>query len=613
MTPTFDSATIAAILREAKGRPPFPTHADRDVWERLRDQRVPQQILAWAEQALSEPTPQVLAIDYLAFQRDGQREPYETPIDRRRERLIMFTLAECLEGKGRFADAILNDGWAICEESTWVVPAHGKDYPYILPDSTTPVIDLWSAITSFTLAEVDYLLGDVLHPALRSRIRHEVRRRSTDAFLERNDYPWLGYGKKKLNNWMPVCAGGAAGAALYLECDLGRLAAVLAKAIDGMQRYLATFGGDGACAEGVGYWEKGMFFFVALADLIAARTEGRIDLFDDPRLRQIAAFPMRAELSPGCFVAFSDTGVNRQLQWALLHFLAGRYDLPALAALDPVGPQRRTLTGRGPAEKIRDLFWYPDESANDQQTADKNKADFFSDVQWLIARATPADPNGLVLAAKGGHNDEPHNQNDIGSFIVHWRGESLLAELGAMRYTRDSFKADLRYTFLANRSLGHSVPYVNGCEQGTGKAFRAGNVRYTMDAERDCLELDLASAYPEEADLARLERRIALVRSTPTGWVELADTVTFRAQPGAYTCVLISFAPVTEQEPGQLLIRGTAGTLLINYDAQHMRAAIETIPAVDLRGGPRPVRRIRLEPRAPAQEVQLVLQITPLP
>ncbi|MCG8351719.1 MAG: heparinase II/III family protein [Chloroflexales bacterium] len=613
MIPTFDSETIAAILREAKGHPPFPTHADRHAWERLRGQRIPQHILAWAEQALHEPTPQALATDYLAFQRDGQREPYEKPIDRRRERLIMFTLAECLEGKGRFADAILNDGWAICEESTWVVPAHGKDYPYILPDPQIPLIDLWSAITSFTLAEVDYLLGDALHPALRSRIRHEVRRRSTDAFLERNDYLWLGYGKKKINNWMPVCAGGTAGAALYLECDLDRLAAVLAKAIDGMQRYLATFGGDGACAEGVGYWEKGMFFFVALADLIATQTEGRIDLFDDPRLRQIAAFPMRVELSPGCFVAFSDTGVNRQPQWALLHFLAGRYDLPALAALDPVGSQRRTLTGRGPGEKIRDLFWYPDESANAQPPMEKNKADFFSDVQWLIARATPADSNGLVLAVKGGHNDEPHNHNDVGSFIVHWRGESLLAELGAMRYNRDSFKADLRYTFLANRSLGHSVPYVNGCEQGTGQTFRADNVRYVMDAERDCLELDLAAAYPPEADLARLGRRVALVRSTPTGWVELTDTVVFRSQPGSYACVLISFAAVAEEEPGQLVISGAVGKLLINYDAQHLYATVETIPDVDLRGGPRPVRRIKLEPHMPVQKMQLVLQITPLP
>ncbi|NJM08854.1 hypothetical protein HC891_25620 [Candidatus Gracilibacteria bacterium] len=143
---------------------------------------------------------------------------------------------------------------------------------------------------------------------------------------------------------MPVCAGGTAIAALYLEPNVDRLTAVLVKAIDGIERYLATFSSDGGSAEGVGYWEKGIFFVAALGELLAARTAGQLDLLARPQLVQIASFPARVELSPGCFVPFSDTGLDRRPQAALLHFLARRYELPELVALDRTPPAERTLT-----------------------------------------------------------------------------------------------------------------------------------------------------------------------------------------------------------------------------------------------------------------------------
>ena len=34
---------------------------------------------------------------------------------------------------------------------------------------------------------------------------------------------------------------------------------------------------------------------------------------------------------------------------------------------------------------------------------------------WMVARYDPEDSQALVLAAKGGHNDEMHNQNDVGN------------------------------------------------------------------------------------------------------------------------------------------------------------------------------------------------------
>ena len=41
----------------------------------------------------------------------------------RRDRLHALVLAECVEDRGRFLDAIADTAWAVAEESSWTVPA----------------------------------------------------------------------------------------------------------------------------------------------------------------------------------------------------------------------------------------------------------------------------------------------------------------------------------------------------------------------------------------------------------------------------------------------------------------------------------------------------------
>jgi hypothetical protein len=261
---------------------------------------------------------------------------------------------------------------------------------------------------------------------------------------------------------------------------------------------------------------------------------------------------------------------------------------------------------------LRDLFWYP----VDVQPAYVTPAlsAYLPNAQWLIARVAPSDPDGLVLAAKGGHNDEPHNHNDIGSFIVHWRGESLIADLGAGRYVRDYFHDEQRYTFLQTRSRGHSVPLVNECEQQAGASFRATDIRHIVQTTSDTIEMHLSQAYPASADLSCLRRRITLYRSGEHGYVELSDQVTFRTLPGMLESALISFAPATEPQPGIILIHGTHGKLLITYNVEQLQAEIERISGVEFkRSVAQDVTRISVRLRRLAGGAKVTLRLTPLP
>ena len=68
---------------------------------------------------------------------------------------------------------------------------------------------------------------------------------------------------------------------------------------------------------------------------------------------------------------------------------------------------------------------------------------------------------GLYVAAKGGHNGESHNHNDIGNFIVYADGEPEIIDVGNCVYTAKTFGAE-RYELMNTRSKNHNVPLIGG-------------------------------------------------------------------------------------------------------------------------------------------------------
>ncbi len=611
---------VERALRAAPAEPPFPPVAERAAWEEVRARLGEAEVatlLARAEAAAAAPIPALPATLFLEFDRSGERAGYQRPQGERRANLATLVLAECPEDCGRFLDPILDLAWAICEESSWVMPAHQRTLSWpierqidrqrqhdsdpwpALPDVERPVIDLGVAGTALELAECHALLGGRLNPGLGKRIRHEVDRRCLTPFLTRHDFHWLhGTELRGVNNWTAVCVCGVVGAATYLEPDPARLAELIARGARSLADYLDTFDPDGGSSEGPGYWSYGFGHYTIFAHLVERRTGGRVGLLDGDLIRQIARYPLRTTLSPGRYVNFSDCDRDVQLIPAHLAFLAHRLDLPELTTL--AHSQGEAAREHHLPWSLRALFWRPDSEV--PRPILPARHDFFRGMHWLIARYDPADPDALVLAAKGGHNGEMHNQNDVGTFIVHWNGESLVADLGRGRYTRAYFGPE-RYEHLVNSSLGHSVPLVNGHAQLVGPEHGAELISH----EGDALTLELRGAYPAEADLATLRRAVALHRAAPRGRVTLEDTVRFATRPGQLESRLMTFARA-DLADGAVLIDGT---LRIEYDQDLVAARIEELPGVDLAEGPTDVRRIVFALRRPAREATIRLRMTP--
>lgn len=606
MLSRYNAIDIEAALRATQPAPPFPPASDRAGWAAIR-QAIGEErsatIIARAEEAARTPIPSLPATLWLEFQRSGRREGFQEPRQARRAMLTSLALAECLEGQGRFLDPLLDVVWAILEESSWSLPAH----QITLTDMSRHHIDLGVAGTAIDLAELDLLLGAQLDPLVGKRIRWEIDQRCFTPYLTRHDWWWLyNTHMRRVNNWTAVCNAGVVGAAIYLEPDPARLAELIARAARSLDDFLATFDADGGSSEGPGYWTYGFGNYCVFAEQVEWRTGGKIRFMDEPIIRKAAQFPLRTLLGPGVSVNFSDCDRNVTFIPAHLTYLARRLDLPDLMKFARAQPGHKRLGELHWA--LRDLCWRPDpEPAGEFVPA---RHDWFSEMMWMLARYDPADPNALVLAAKGGHNGEMHNQNDVGNFVVHCGGETLIPDVGRGRYTRAYFGPQ-RYSFFVNSSRGHSVPRPNGQEQAAGEQHGAVLLDHRADEQADSLTLELKGAYPPEADLASLRRTVALHREPPAGWVEVTDAIHFASRPGQCESVITTFAPV-EIGPAAAIIRGTQGSLQVSFDPAAVTARVEIEKDVDLALGPADVNCLIFALKQPALTATIQLKIEPL-
>ena len=595
---------VRMVLDKAPAFAPFPRGAAvAEVRARIGEAAVAQ-LLAAAEADISAPIPALPAELYLEFLRNGSREGYEDAQRRRRNMLYRLTLAEWLEGQGRFTSAIENVAFARLEETNWAWPAHARTLDF--PDR--PTVDLAAAMTGLDLAELDYLLGDTLSPSLRARLRSETNRRTIGPFLTRNDHWWLHTTPaKQVNNWTAVCVAGVVGAACYFETDMDRLAEIIARGLHSLADYLETFDSQGGSSEGPDYWSYGFGNFVVLAHLLAARTGGAIDLLDDPQVRDIAQFPVRTVLTQGLWASFSDSDSNPNFHPGLLSHLADRLGLPALTELG----MRNDFT----VDHFNQFVWplrqyawpLPDSDVAFGGTAH----DWYGDMAWMISRLDPADPHSLRLAVKGGHNDEMHNQNDVGSLIVVDKGRVVLTDPGRGRYSKAYFGPE-RYQNIMTSSRGHSVPVVNGHEQAEGAERAARVVEHSHGAERDMLSIDMAAAYPAEAGLTELRRSVALDRQAPGGKVTLSDSYAFANGGGDFQSVLVT--PLGVQIGTDAVVIGDAqGGVRVGFDPASVAVSTEIHQGVEKQYAPSvDLTRVLFVPRERASRGEVNLEITPL-
>ena len=310
-----------------------------------------------------------------------------------------------------------------------------------------------------------------------------------------------------------------------------------------IQRYYDSLPADGGCDEGSGYWTKAGAKLFEFCDQLYLATDGKINFFHDAKLREIMLYETRVYIDKLYFVNFADgTGrfYNALLDYPLYGYglRAGEEACCRLAkALKACRTEQFSphVYPRGISAKNLIFSLVYAEEIDGCGEFQPQPFSLLPDTQAAFLRK-----GGWYLAAKGGHNHEVHNHNDVGSFLVYEDGGPVLIDPGCGTYTRQTFGTE-RYTIWTMCSDWHNLPLVNGQTQPDGRLYAANS----FDADQNGVQISFQDAYPAEAGLLRLTRRLTVTEEA----ISIEDAYLFNTDSNTVTaCFITLLEPkVTEQ------------------------------------------------------------------
>lgn len=601
---------------------PFPKSEDRTSWDALPE-NVRRFLIERGERYLNFAYPPLPATLFLEFAREGNRENFQKPQRDRRNALASLVLAECVEGEGRFVDDIVNGIWTICEESYWGVPAHlsMQHRGYGLPDPSDPTVDLFAAETGGLLAWINYLLGeelDQVSPLIRERIQLELEKRILDPCFARDDFWWMGFRPDEVvNNWNPWVNSNWLTISLLCEKDESRRAATVFKILKSLDVFIDSYPDDGGCDEGPGYWNRAAASLFDCLELLYSATDGRIDIYNEPLIQEMGRYIYRVHIADYYFLNFADASAKVKLESDLAYRYGKRIGDDRLQAFGAffsrLQRQDKMMFEGSIGRQLPAIFNFAEINVAD--VAQPLLRDvWMPGIQVMTSRSQNGTPNGLYVAAKGGHNAESHNHNDIGNFIVYLDGLPMIIDVGVETYTKKTFSPN-RYEIWTMQSAFHNLPTIDGVMQLNGREFAARHVEYTFDDDIAQLKLDIAGAYPAAAGIDQWLRTVRLNRGEN---VLVIDEFAMNRQAQQIQMTLMTACDASISEPGIIRLKNTndaqSAQLNISFDAQKLIVDFVPIriddPLLKSVWGDR-ITRILLTTTAPVQRDTWILKFSP--
>jgi hypothetical protein len=203
----------------------------------------------------------------------------------------------------------------------------------------------------------------------------------------------------------------------------------------------------------------------------------------------------------------------------------------------------------------------------------------------------------------------PHNHNDIGTFMVHVDGESLLADPGSGLYTRQYF-SDERYQNAFCSSYGHSVPRIGGQLQREGQQYEG---TLSMDATKapKIVALDFTHAYALR-NMKSARRQITLAsEGKDAGEVLLQDDFSFSSKPVEVEEAFVTWDEV-DVRAHTAVIRGKRHALTLTIEAPAAaRFAVERLEKESTENAkPQVLKRLSfVMPAAAAQQARVRMEV----
>jgi len=562
----------------------YPVHdysiKNRNFWSAFSDERK-QSIIKNAETYINYSIPEIKATYYLEYRRSGNRAIMENASFARRTALCCLVLGECIENSGRFTDDIINVLVAICEESFWGISAHSTP---LIPDMEKPVIDLFAADTAATIAWVMLFIGELLDeviPELRVRIDYEMERRIKNPFMTR-DYWWTGSDGREVNNWNPWIVSNIISVYLFFEKDESKKRAGLVRSLEYLDNFINSYPEDGGCDEGTSYWGvAGGAMYDALEQIYIA-SHGKISFFDEPLILKMVEYMRHLHIYKKNFVNYADASVRPSPPGALIYRWGKLINDNGIQSFGAFLFNSSSLDGR--PQSLRGYFMNimcENEIKNCKAPYNYEIDSCLPNLQVVTARESDTGNRGFFLSVKGGHNNESHNHNDIGNYIVYLNGTPAVIDAGVGVYTKFTFSSE-RYKIWTMRSDWHNLPSIsaNGTEyvQLPGKNRRTENFSYTNTPEVVTVSCDIESAYDVETSLSKLNRKTELHRlNNESSYISVCDSFDFAKAPDSITeNIILTAEPDIYEDHADIMLDENSG-IRIHYINKSIEAEKEDV------------------------------------
>ncbi len=568
----------------------YPAYSDRAGWDKLTG-TLKASFIRTGEENLNYTWQTITASEYLEFERSGSREGQEGPFNINTLALNSLVMAELAEGKGRFMDQIINGVWFFCEQSSWnsvnnlFVMTKNRP-PSSLPNPDEVIIDLVVGDISTFLAWTHYFLKepmDKVHPIISKRLRNELQRRILDPYMERDDYWWqaLKPTQKFVNNWNPWCNFNVLACYLLLENDPQKLASAVARTMQSVDKFINYNHEDGACEEGPFYWDLAAGKLYEYLNLLHKATRGKVSIFDQPIIKNMGEYIVQAHIGDGWVVNFADAPAKVYNPAGMIY----RYGKAVNSELmQKFGAYRARQSvdheyincschgsGRDLTRTLENLTTW-EEVDHTQPALSSAPHVWYPQTQFCYMRS-----GDYFLAAKGGHNGESHNHNDVGTFLLFYKNKPVFIDVGVGTYTLQTFSKE-RYGIWTMLSDYHNLPKINGVAQKNGRQYKAKNARF--DAKTMTFSLDIAGAY-DSAGVQQWNRSFTLPPNG-TGLVIQDDFVLNEVRAGnQYHFMSVQKPDISKAGVVSLSIDGEK--LQLQYDSQLFAAETESIALTDKR------------------------------
>lgn len=467
-----------------------------------------------AESLMNRDFPKFDDEAYLDYKKSGERVRGDKMEFERASWLQPLMFAECLEDRGRFIPALKKLLNIYTQDPTWTMPAHDPSLNSY--HGTNYDVDLRAASFGLELAECLYLLGDKLDPAVRQNLETALRHRVFDP-VEKSLRTGKGcFWLRGTNNWTAVCLAGSVGAALATLPDKMERAAFVAAGEHYSNGYVAGFGPDGYCEEGVGYYNYGFGDYIVLRQEMVNATAGKVDLFSNPRVAAMALFGIRIRIGQRTVPYFGDCQFGSTPSVASLSYcneaLGLGLALPSYAKVSGNSYYQVLITPAPVANR-----------PSGSQALEDPLRSFFSKAGVLCCRPGPGSSCHLGIGMKAGGNGS-HSHNDVGSYDISLDDEVPTGDPGGPKFYDATTFSPARYTHKLLNSFGHPVPVIAGQLQIDATKARPVVLSTSFSPDKDEFKIDFKSSY-SVPELQSLTRTMDYTR-TGDGEIVISDDVT---------------------------------------------------------------------------------------